>query len=994
MTTPLDTQVLNLANTVTNTAGIIINEVAGINAAVATAASNQTLAGTQTTSVTSLSTVANTNGSVASTVSGLVSTAYSGTTPLNETLAAINKTFFTSTGIIASIIYDTKKDSDGGQWRKRCSHTSWYKEQVYGRYLGEVANEAAARAVANATTRDFFHNTTDGKFYSLNATSGVTEVFRGNKREFPEVVAITAEAGRVIIWDLTDSSIPMWMVFKVGTGYLLNDAAAGRVVGAVSAINGDVYVGLVNGSNNALSKLSFIKDTGVEYYFTGLRSYSSNIALRNSAYISISTNTAITILAGNVNSVAATVLPNAPIDPATGLPVPTIAVGTAGGVSVIKDDGTVVSLSDSTYGNIRNIRFTPENRILLTASYLGLSDDNKTHIIDIPTTSAAVSFQNVLSGLNSQAFLNQPGFIPAPLLTINSAGVLGNSKTIAGNGATRIVSSNTGVNILKSSPVTPAASMVAYLTNTYNTGWMPGDIRGAWLADTVTETVSGGVSVITGDNSTFTSGIGTWTTSYSSTLAAISGQLVITQTINPGYGQGLLYFPTIIGKVYLVQLDVFAGTSTVAPVIQVNGVTVSSVFGAGQTFKFTAIGISTPIVVAHGNTDAIGTTIIADNVTCVPMEADHSVKANPLTVVGTLTKSAVNTGSQLVAYSGFSASNYLTQPYNSQLDFGTGDFCYMGWVKDITSIASTQDILSRWDGTYGIKIMRATVGGVTYPDTLYVNITGASGQIAYTQGIAGTTFGTGIWHQATVLRRSGVVEIWFDGKLVISNSTAVGNISGTTPVLNMGGLNNVTVNEIASALWRASATAPTPDQIAYIYETERKLFEPGAQCCIQGTSTAVTTLGYDSETDLLDVGTSWGRTTFKGLAVQSSEAATNGSALSYNRVGQTLIQAGATGAKIVIPSKNIRSELNRTGELKKEINSDLVQVDFDAIAAQTAFVLPYGMSAQVVYSAGVEKRLGSTKDYTVINDGFRDTVNFNVAPGAAVWVSVMCLRNI
>ena len=983
MTTPLDTQVLNLANTVTNTAGIIINEVAGINAAVATAASNQTLAGTQTTSVTSLSTVANTNGSVASTVSGLVSTAYSGTTPLNETLAAINKTFFTSTGIIASIIYDTKKDSDGGQWRKRCSHTSWYKEQVYGRYLGEVANEAAARAVANATTRDFFHNTTDGKFYSLNATSGVTEVFRGNKREFPEVVAITAEAGRVIIWDLTDSSVPMWMVFpSAGITSFLS-----TTITCVNFLNGCLYIG---GTNGAL-EINFVADA-IVFRQSGNYRRQSQISTRSTtAFVSA---VGAFIVSIPVNSIAATVLPNSPIDLATGLPVPTIAVGTAGGVSVIKDDGTVVSLSDSTYGNIRNIRFTPENRILLTASYLGLSDDNKTHIIDIPTTSAAVSFQNVLSGLNSQAFLNQPGFIPAPLLTINSAGVLGNSKTIAGNGATRIVSSNTGVNILKSSPVTPAASMVAYLTNTYNTGWMPGDIRGAWLADTVTETVSGGVSVITGDNSTFTSGIGTWTTSYSSTLAAISGQLVITQTINPGYGQGLLYFPTIIGKVYLVQLDVFAGTSTVAPVIQVNGVTVSSVFGAGQTFKFTAIGISTPIVVAHGNTDAIGTTIIADNVTCVPMEADHSVKANPLTVVGTLTKSAVNTGSQLVAYSGFSASNYLTQPYNSQLDFGTGDFCYMGWVKDITSIASTQDILSRWDGTYGIKIMRATVGGVTYPDTLYVNITGASGQIAYTQGIAGTTFGTGIWHQATVLRRSGVVEIWFDGKLVISNSTAVGNISGTTPVLNMGGLNNVTVNEIASALWRASATAPTPDQIAYIYETERKLFEPGAQCCIQGTSTAVTTLGYDSETDLLDVGTSWGRTTFKGLAVQSSEAATNGSALSYNRVGQTLIQAGATGAKIVIPSKNIRSELNRTGELKKEINSDLVQVDFDAIAAQTAFVLPYGMSAQVVYSAGVEKRLGSTKDYTVINDGFRDTVNFNVAPGAAVWVSVMCLRNI
>ena len=40
-----------------------------------------------------------------------------------------------------------------------------------------------------------------------------------------------------------------------------------------------------------------------------------------------------------------TILPNAPIDDDTGLPVPTIAVATDGGVSVIKDDGTVVDMN-------------------------------------------------------------------------------------------------------------------------------------------------------------------------------------------------------------------------------------------------------------------------------------------------------------------------------------------------------------------------------------------------------------------------------------------------------------------------------------------------------------------------------------------------------------------------------------------------------------------------------------------------------------------------
>ena len=45
--------------------------------------------------------------------------------------------------------------------------------------------------------------------------------------------------------------------------------------------------------------------------------------------------------------VAMTVLSSAPIDDATGLPVPTIAVATDSGVSVIKDDGNVYNDASS-----------------------------------------------------------------------------------------------------------------------------------------------------------------------------------------------------------------------------------------------------------------------------------------------------------------------------------------------------------------------------------------------------------------------------------------------------------------------------------------------------------------------------------------------------------------------------------------------------------------------------------------------------------------------
>ena len=63
-----------------------------------------------------------------------------------------------------------------------------------------------------------------------------------------------------------------------------------------------------------------------------------------------------------------TVLPNAPIDADTGLPVPTIAVATQGGVSVIKDNGTVVDItagSGSSYDAVSFIDITENNKNIL-----------------------------------------------------------------------------------------------------------------------------------------------------------------------------------------------------------------------------------------------------------------------------------------------------------------------------------------------------------------------------------------------------------------------------------------------------------------------------------------------------------------------------------------------------------------------------------------------------------------------------------------------------
>jgi hypothetical protein len=104
--------------------------------------------------------------------------------------------------------------------------------------------------------------------------------------------------------------------------------------------------------------------------------------------------------------------------------------------------------------------------------------------------------------------------------------------------------------------------------------------------------------------------------------------------------------------------------------------------------------------------------------------------------------------------------------------------------------------------------------------------------------------------------------------------------------LRFGGRFDNTTNYFRGdlALFRASATAPSAEQVAKIYNDEKHLFQDGAQATLYGSSDAVTALAYDDTTDLLHVGTSAGRSVFQGLrrvdnttdAVGAAISASNG----------------------------------------------------------------------------------------------------------------------
>jgi len=247
-----------------------------------------------------------------------------------------------------------------------------------------------------------------------------------------------------------------------------------------------------------------------------------------------------------------------------------------------------------------------------------------------------------------------------------------------------------------------------------------------------------------------------------------------------------------------------------------------------------------------------------DNISVRLAEEDRSVNGNGLQVFGTVTKASVASGSDLVAYSGFSSSNYLVQPYNADLDFGTGDFCITGWLK--------------WDSTSGIR-MPFYWGNASNTDSIKIYSNGGDFYFSTRDGSENTDISlsnkvtSGLWVHVVCLRRNGTIGLYWNGELAGTNSGTARDLTIPTSQLWLGNsYQEQSYSYTGSlALWRISATAPTAEQIAKIYEDEKVLFQDGAQATLYGTSDAVTALAYDEDTNLLHVGSSAGRSVFQGL---------------------------------------------------------------------------------------------------------------------------------
>ena len=286
----------------------------------------------------------------------------------------------------------------------------------------------------------------------------------------------------------------------------------------------------------------------------------------------------------------------------------------------------------------------------------------------------------------------------------------------------------------------------------------------------------------------------------------------------------------------------------------------------------------------HGNSvGSYAGTATGQTGTSTSSIGDLSQEGNDASITGTLSYAPVADNADLVKWAGFTASNYARATETHNLG-NSAAVCMMGWFKT-TYTGNYQYLCSMRDATSGNAMGLAlhTSGGHPY---FYDNVHGI--QSSDVDG----DIRDGQWHHLCGTREYGssasLKRLYVDGKMVTEASVATINMTntnhynlgfwssdGSTISYPMG--NGQTGDDFGIALVKFSggnevssndsynSSVPTPQQVRKIFHEERKLFYPNAKCTLYGTSSSVTAQDFDDSTGIYHVGTSGGRSDFRGL---------------------------------------------------------------------------------------------------------------------------------
>ena len=786
--------------------------------------------------------------------------------------------------IVDLLVYDTTKDSDGGAWRRRTRDCSWFNESP--------------------------------------------SVVRGERKQFPAIAIIVLHKASgstegvendIVIYDADDPSMPMWMKvrFKLGGGY--------NKYNTLCAKNGWIAWGA---TDNGICIMDFPKDRIRIHNHVHRHTYQNIYPSRLGRTAAASRRSEVSVtgytLKGQlVKCMDMTVLPDAPVDPDTGLPRPTIAGSSQSdsGWWIIFDDYSTSHIGESTgqggygrYGD--NVRFVlGGNWLFAGKNTYGSSDrhsnmyrvryagkDNDTGVF-ATATYATIDFVDNGSDANRNNQFNWTGNFaaagggsdggrPRAVGVDDDIFVVGKGSNCSGVNRLYIKKQGRGdtdKHIRGSMLCTTGYAGYAG----YVTGWSPGEIRCQYLMDTLSDALSG-----TGDLSDTYGTVENWHMKTSAdgwrgdSGASVTHTSQNTLTVTNGGGDNTFALAKdsclISGHKYRITgriVPTFSGSYTFRVRAGGSGVqwSITSGLTSGQAYDF-----NTGTITADGSTLEIGSHgggitqfTITNLVVYSRTVEDRSQFARNLTATGGVKRRPVADGAELCGFAGggtsygrYDSNNYLY--YNGMATPGTGDFCVAFWAKSPPSSGYGAG------GNYfhAFSLGSSSTGGQSNTNGFVIKA-GAqsdgmrwypwSGNGQQDQGIDWTKcvqpYNT--WGLIICGRRNGIWEMWVNGQLMDTGDSDSSNMSANYLTIGLGlSQTSETVDATALALMRfATGTSCFPDEemIGKMYADEKMLFQDNAKCTIYGTSDSMTGLAYDQDTGLLHVGTSAGRSDFNNL---------------------------------------------------------------------------------------------------------------------------------
>lgn len=863
-------------------------------------------------------------------------------------------------------------------------------------------NVSVKEVIAQTTqTGDYFQLTTDGKFYRLNATSGTTETFRGNKRDFPRLAGIVTEAARTTIYDLTEPGRPMWRSFT-------SSACTG-----VFAING----WLVRAQANT-PVIDYVRD----------RSFNAGGS-------------------DTINAVSGVVLATAPVDPVTGLKTPTLAIARSTGLSIRQNSGTLVNSSSTS--SFDRVTITPQlltasradavwyyayNPSLLGASFALATVSASINEIarvngarqvaagraDLVRSSTGANFQKIRhheatptrSAVATITSTFNTGHMTgdvrrAYLADIDAGSVSGTLTEVIASADNREFNSNTGYWALEagwsiSNGQAIFSGSLSSITRSSG-GLVAGNVY-LCTVDVASKTgnvwinigdnhYNGGVLVNAGVNSFYFVARGQRigiTADAAVSINSISYQLVSSVAFDRSYKakfalfEGSLVKSQVASAAQLVAYSGFSGANYLREPYSAD-----LDFGTGEwscsawvnvpldlaTASWPSLSNELNTGTAFQNWTQQGTGVSIDAgtgvLTLINPSSTTPVYRSLIVTVGktylmTITVDSVSGGAIRLTHSGGAqTAGEVTAPGTYTFTFTrVGGDAGLGLRSTSTSLNAVVSAIS----------VKEVAGTLTIADRAHSS--GASIKVGVVNGgfltataFDGTTtrtvtttaaYNTGTWLKARAnYTTDGTLAILVNGvEVAATRGNPLLTLNNSNAVLTIGNSFALDAPFPGSlALVKFSATVPTAEQAVWMYEQEKQMFREGAQVCLPDAGN-IADLAYDDATDKWIAVSAANESEWSGLVRTSVTPVPAGSyTRTVARSGVQLLARSTTnpGVDITIPAYGLREELVNRSEAAARMNAQLATYDYaggftaTTVTGNTAITAVAGITYPVAY---------------------------------------------